>query len=115
MRYEHHMRVATSRRVVEPQPLKLKPCRKCGGTDIKIWECGYTTFNPGGIKCQNPKCGHAIEVKDCGIGGMPSVDERLARIWNADKPSVPELLGFEQAKTRKLRKQLREAGVKPCC
>ena len=33
----------------------ILPCKKCGSTDIKLYDCGYSSFNCGGGKCQ--RCG----------------------------------------------------------
>lgn len=31
---------------------KLKPCLKCGENKLKLWDCGYSSFNVGGVKCE---------------------------------------------------------------
>lgn len=68
--------------------VKPKPCRKCGSTDIKLWECGYTTFNPGGAECRG--CGHEVKLKDCGVGPGQHCIDTVARAWNKDKPGIEE-------------------------
>ncbi|MFI5113519.1 MAG: hypothetical protein ACHP7J_00140 [Terriglobales bacterium] len=64
--------------------MKAKPCRKCGGTDLSIWDCGYSSFNVGGVKCK--KCGHEVKVSPCGCDPK----EELIKAWNADKLSKVE-------------------------
>jgi len=33
-------------------PLETKPCPECGG-QAKKFDCGYTTFDPTWVECQN--------------------------------------------------------------
>lgn len=82
---------------------KIKPCKKCGSTKVTLWDCGYSSFNPGGGKCE---CGH--EVK--GEAGCSPSQDALARIWNeGQKLTEVEKLRAEvkrlRAKVRLLSKQ----------
>ena len=93
--------------------VKLRPCKGCGGTDIKLWDCGYNTFNVSGGTCQ--KCGRKIVENN--LDNPPKA--KLAAIWNnAQKPTEAEnlktRLNRAQRKANKLRKQLRDAGIEPC-
>lgn len=68
------------KQVALPKPkktksIKIKPCKKCGGTNIKLWDCGYSSFNPGGGKCE---CGHEVQ----GEAGCNPTQTDLASIWN---------------------------------
>jgi hypothetical protein len=82
---------------------KIKPCKKCGSTKVKLWDCGYSSFNPGGGKCE---CGHEVKGE---AGCLPS-QEDLAWIWNeGQKLTEVEKLRAEvkrlRAKVRLLSKQ----------
>lgn len=80
---------------------KLKKCRKCGSSDLKIGDCGYSSFNVGWVTCQ--KCGHEVKVSPCGC--FP--EGELIAAWNADKPSVEEQLAAAKKQIRQLKKELR--------
>ncbi len=60
---------------------KIMRCIECGSTDIKIWDCGYSSFNVGGAKCN--KCGNETELKCCGC--FP--EEEIIRSWNNANPT----------------------------
>ncbi len=61
---------------------KTRPCVKCGNKDIKIWDCGYSSFNVGGAKC---KCGNKIRLDICDC--FPRED--IIKSWNNRNP-IPE-------------------------
>jgi len=87
---------------------KIKPCKKCGSKDIKFWDCGYSSFNPGGGECED--CGFKVK----GEAGCLPTDTGLVRIWNnGQRLNDNEKLKLERAKTRKLRKQLRDHSLDP--
>lgn len=86
--------------VWDPKKPKAKPCRKCGGTDFDIWDQGYSSFNVGGIRCKNKKCGHEIKVYPCGC--FPR--DEIVHAWNTDKPDIVEVM---EAQVKELRKKLR--------
>ena len=75
---------------------KLKPCWKCGNDDITLWDCGYSSFNVSGVKCNNPKCKHEIKVN----GLWLNVNEELIKAWNRDR------MEFKKRRTE-LAKQLK--------
>jgi hypothetical protein len=91
---------------------RLKPCKVCGSRKITLWDCGYSSFNPGGGRCEN---GH--EGK--GEAGCSPNDNMLADLWNeAQKPTDAErviaLLGSERELRRinaAMRKALRRVKV----
>jgi hypothetical protein len=62
----------------EKVEIHLNPCIKCGSTDILLWDCGYSSFNPGGGKCLG--CGRKVKA----ILGCMVTDEDLSRVWNRD-------------------------------
>ena len=77
-----------------------------------LWDCNYSSFNPGGGECND--CGNKVS----GESGCSPSDELLAKIWNrGQKPTAREKLKdkfkAEQLKTRRLRAQLRKAGLDP--
>ena len=63
--------------------MKLKPCKKCGSTNITLWDCGYSSFNPGGGKCDK---GHKVS----GEAGCSPTTEVLASIWNKGQELTSE-------------------------
>lgn len=85
--------------------MKLRPCPKCKRTNIETRACGYNTFNPGAAWCKG--CGHEVTVPHCESKDDPCI----VRAWN--KVPVDEKLKLERLKTRRLRQQLREAGLDP--
>ena len=89
--------------------MKIQPCKKCNSTDIKLYDCGYSSFNCGGGTCRN--CGFIVTVSTLRV--FPTQRD-LTVVWNdGQKPTPTERLDVERKKTRKLRKQLREAGLDP--
>ena len=95
--------------------MKIKPCRKCGGTDLKIWDCGYSSFNVGGVKCNG--CKHEVNVSPCGCDPK----KELIRAWNKDKPSVEEQRDALLVACKKASEHIREmreafrTGALTCC
>lgn len=75
--------------------MKIKPCKKCESTDIELWDCGYSSFNPGGGKCNN--CG--FEVSDYTL-----YDDKasLTKIWNAGQKLTAE------EENKELRRELKD-------
>jgi hypothetical protein len=57
----------------------------------------------GGVKCQNPKCGH--EVKGT-CGCFP--EEELIIAWNLDKPTTEEQLVVAKKEIRRLKAELKK-------
>lgn len=65
--------------------MTLRACKKCGSTNIKLWNCGYSSFNPGGGECKD--CGAQAK----GETGCLPTQEHLAKIWNdAQQPTEAE-------------------------
>ena len=82
---------------------KLKPCKKCGSRDIKLVDCGYSSFNPGGGVCQ--KCNFGVK----GEAGCSPTQAVLFRIWNkGQEPTVEERLRAENKRLRAKVKALKE-------
>lgn len=80
--------------------MKLKPCKICGSKNIRLHDCGYSSFNCGGGTCEN---GHYSGIST--LGCFPTQDE-LAKVWNdGQKPTAEEKL---KAENKKLRKQIHE-------
>lgn len=93
--------------LTDKEKKRIKPCKKCGSNDIKLWECGYSSFSPGGGECR--KCGFKVS----GEASLEPVSF-LINIWNrGQKLDSSEKLKIEQSKTRKLRKQLRDNLIEP--
>lgn len=57
----------------------VAPCIKCGSSDIRIYDCGYPSFNCGGGECR--KCGNKVTATS--LECDPSIDV-LAAIWNGE-------------------------------
>ena len=94
--------------------VKVKPCKTCKSKNIRLHDCGYSSFNVGGGECLN--CGKCSTSQN--ISCNPTKKE-LARIWNdGQKPTEIERLkaigNRDKRKLAKLRKQLRDAGIDPC-
>lgn len=73
---------------------KTNPCIECGGIDIKILNCGYSSFNAGHAKCRG--CGREINENNFDDG--PSGDLYLVKCWNKANPTKKQqvvLLGKE--------------------
>jgi DNA-directed RNA polymerase subunit RPC12/RpoP len=70
-------------------PISVYPCIRCGSENIKLWDCGYSSFNPGGGKCV--ECGR--EVQDM-VSCMPTPQE-LANIWNGSNDKTKRISRIE--------------------
>lgn len=53
----------------------LQPCIKCDSTNIKIFDCGYSSFNVGGGECRD--CKHKVS----GAVNINWQSDSL-RVWN---------------------------------
>lgn len=97
------------------EELKVEPCPRCGNEGIVLFNCGYSSFNPGGGMC--PDCGFEVsEYVDW------NTDKKaMARVWNRGAKDVGESpeeklkvkLKAERLKARRLRRQLRDLGEEP--
>ena len=63
---------------------KINNCIKCGSDDIKVYDCGYSSFNCGGAKCNN--CGNETKVHN--NDGINDVIES----WNKHSPIVKDYI-----------------------
>lgn len=61
--------------------VEVNPCIKCGSEDIRLYDCGYSSFNYGGGECQSCKNKHSTSV-DWNVS-----KKDLAAIWNAGNPT----------------------------
>lgn len=77
----------------------IKPCSKCGSTDITVWDCGYSSFNVGGAKC---KCGNESRLVNCGC--YPQ--EEIISHWNLCNPSAQEAVEIKKKEISNLKKQI---------
>lgn len=57
--------------------MKIKPCKYCGSKDISTFNCGYSTFNPGGATCN--KCKYKVESFVDTFAG----EDVLIELWNS--------------------------------
>jgi hypothetical protein len=61
--------------------MDVRPCIKCGSTNVLIYDNNYSSFNCGGGKCQ--ACGFKVSKS---IGSNPTKAE-LTEVWNSgNKP-----------------------------
>lgn len=86
--------------------MKILPCPQCKSDDITIYNCGYSSFNPGGGECK--KCQFKIDT----FVSWNASDNECAKIWNDGVKEARKPKERESA-IRKLRKQLRENGLTP--
>lgn len=56
----------------------VAPCLKCGGENIHIGDCGYSSFNVAYGKCQNPQCKHEVKF-NC---GWDVEQKAIVEVWN---------------------------------
>lgn len=90
--------------------IHVAPCLKCGRTNIRLWDCGYSSFNIGGGECCD--CGH-IKTSTCDI--FPSKGS-LAVIWNSGNcrklliKSQKEIIQTAVARIAELRKPAEVGG-----
>ena len=69
--------------------IKLKPCPKCGGKNIKINNPKYSSFNAGDVMCL--KCGFEVNVR------YMENDVDFAATWNK---KITEKIKAEKLKKR---------------
>lgn len=81
----------------------IEPCIKCGGEEINIGDCGYSSFNVAYGKCKNPKCKHEITF-GCGW----NIDEKdIVEIWNK-KNSIDLIVDEKQIQITALKNEISE-------
>ncbi|WP_338924462.1 hypothetical protein V0M98_33140 (plasmid) [Pseudomonas silesiensis] len=90
--------------------IHVAPCLKCGSEDIVLSDCGYSTHNIGGGKCN--VCGHVATDGVCWTAGV----DDLAAIWNAAN-DISFLIRVEEKKIFDASQRIAElkgkAGVVP--
>ncbi len=59
---------------------KINNCIKCGSDDIRVHDCGYSSFNCGSAKCRN--CGNEKKVNY-----NEGIDDVIDS-WNKYSPTV---------------------------
>ena len=80
---------------------KLRPCIKCGSkTDAKVWDCGHSSFNVGGVIC---KCGNEVKVEPCDC--YPT--DELIRVWNVANPTPEIYIGQKSDEIIKLKNKIK--------
>lgn len=61
---------------------KINNCIKCGSDDIRVYDCGYSSFNCGSAKCR--KCGNETKVSN-----NDGIDDVIDS-WNKHSPIVED-------------------------
>lgn len=56
------------------QGYSILPCPLCDSMDVKLSDCGYTTYNPGKAICED--CGHKVMVMHV------ETEKDMIPIWN---------------------------------
>lgn len=80
----------------------IRPCLKCGSKNIKVWDCGYSSFNCGGVKCED--CGN--EIKSQYLSCYPEDD--LISIWNRNNPTPKKRIKELKKEIELLEKSIEE-------
>ncbi len=83
---------------------KIMPCKKCGSTNIHLYDCGYSSFNCGGGECLG--CGRKSGSQT--LNWNPS-NKTLIRVWNNGQ----KLTALEKANARiaKLEASIKAGGT----
>ncbi len=72
-------------------------CIKCGTKGIIVYDCGYSSFNPGWAKCTG--CGIKVEIEIC--GEPPAA--HLRSEWNRKNPKPQKAISRIDDKIDKLK------------
>lgn len=64
--------------------IKLRPCRVCGSTRIRLWDCGEQESNVGGGSCK--ECNFSTSQA---VSYLPEYNE-LALVWNKANHSTEQ-------------------------
>lgn len=72
-------------------------CLGCGCREVFVWDCGYTTFNPGGVACVN--CHSLIKIEF-----FVSIKEALKK-WNEVNPLAEVRVKEIESRIEELRKE----------
>jgi len=82
---------------------KINVCVKCGSNDIKISNCGYSSFNAGSGKCN--KCGN----KRIANNGSWSNDDWIIAEWNDSNPTKEQEIDRLEFQIQTLQRQIEDA------
>lgn len=85
------------------ETLQLKPCIKCGGHDIIIGDCGYSSFNIAYGKCQNKECKHEVTF-NCGVNIS---EKEIVEVWNREN-DINLLIEKKQNEIQKIKEEISE-------
>ncbi len=84
---------------------RIPPCIKCGSKNLETWDCGYSSFNCGGVKC--PDCDLKLNLGNCCLTCSPR-DEIISlyrkHIVKEEKKREKQEITKELAKTGKINK-----------
>lgn len=69
---------------------EAKPCVSCGGTNVSLLNCGYSSFNAGHVKCLS--CGYEVSVN------YIDKDEDFLRHWDGEASRILESMEKLRAK-----------------
>lgn len=83
------------KRIINGTTVELEECYYCGSKDIKLEDCGYSSFNIGTATCMG--CGFQIKA---GVNCITPESE-LAMKWNGEAQRVDD-------KINKLTEELNE-------
>jgi hypothetical protein len=81
--------------------IKINPCKDCQSTDVKIYNCGYSTFNVGSATCQ--KCKKKIEARY----GEWNDNNWIIAEWNNENPTTKEEISQIKEEIKVLGKRLK--------
>ena len=56
------------------QGFLIQACPSCSSYDVRVSDCGYTTYNPGKATCNN--CGHAVKAQHV------DSERDMVPVWN---------------------------------
>jgi uncharacterized protein (UPF0212 family) len=85
--------------------MKINACIKCEGKDIKIRDCGYSSFNCGSAKCK--KCGNEIKSQNLSCLSEEAKEE-LIKIWNKNNPTKAQQIVLLEKEIPKLEALVKE-------
>jgi hypothetical protein len=82
---------------------KINVCIKCGSDDIKIGNCGYSSFNAGSGKCN--QCKNKVIAHN----GSWSEDNWIIEEWNCNNPTKEQEIEQIECQIESLQKQIEKA------
>lgn len=69
----------------------MRSCPKCGGHKLKVHDCGYSSFNCGGVKCV---CGYELKLNS--LGCFPN--DEIVSAWNTHAKTLKKLEAEDRKK-----------------